>query len=127
MNTVTNAQSLRRLRATALCGVIASSAAALPAVADNFAPGNVRVTFGDLDVSRPQGAAVLYGRIRAAAEKVCSPLEASRLAAGTYLDACIDKAVSEAVTKVDQPALSIVYSAKKGVSLPIPLVSPQMR
>jgi UrcA family protein len=127
MNTVTNTEGSRPLRATALCGVIASTFAALPAAADSFAPDIVRVTFGDLDVSRPQGAAVLYDRIRAAAEQVCSPLGASRLAARTYLDACIDKAISEAVTTVDQPALSSLYSAKRGSSLPSHLISPERR
>ena len=127
MSTVTKTKGFRRLRATALCGVIVSSFAALPAAADSIALNTVRVTFGDLDVSRPQGASVLYGRIRAAAEKVCSPVGASSLAARAYLDACIDKAISEAVTTVDQPALTDVYSAKKGTSLPIPLILPQSR
>jgi UrcA family protein len=127
MKTMTNIQDFRRLSATALCGVIASSFAALPAASDSFAPLTVRVKFGDLDVSRPQDAAVLYGRIRGAAEKVCSPYEAGGFAAKMHLDACISKAISTAVTTVDAPALSRVYSAKMGTTLPTGLVSRQSR
>jgi UrcA family protein len=127
MNTTTHIKDFRRLSAIALCGVIASSFAALPAASDSFAPLTERVKFGDLDVSRPQGAAVLYGRIRSAAEKVCSPYEAAGFAAKLYLDACINKAVSKAVTTVDAPALSLVHSAKMGTSLPTGLVSLESR
>jgi UrcA family protein len=127
MNTMTNIQDFRRLSATALCGVIASSFAALPAASDSFAPLTVRVKFGDLDVSRSQDAAVLYGRIRGAAEKVCSPYEAGGFAAKMRLDACINKAVTTAVTTVDAPALSRVYSAKMRTTLPTGLVTRQSR
>jgi UrcA family protein len=127
MNTMTNIQDFRRLSATALCGVIASSFAALPAASNSFDPLTVRVKFGDLDVSRPQDAAVLYGRIRGAAEKVCSPYEARSFAAKMHLDACINKAISTAVTTVNAPALSRVYSAKMGTTLPTGPVSRQSR
>jgi UrcA family protein len=118
----TTTKDLRRSGAAVLCGVIASSLAALPAASDSFAPLTVRVKFGDLDISRPQDAAVLYGRIRAAAEKVCSPYETSGLAGKTHLDACINEAISKAVNTVDAPALSRVYSAKRRTSLPTHLV-----
>ena len=127
MNTMNNTKGIRRWIATALCGLIASSFAALAAASDSFAPPSVRVNFGDLDVSRPQGAAVLYSRIRAAAQKVCSPHEVGGLAAKMHLDACINKAISEAVTTVDAPALSGVYRAKVGTSLPTRLASRQSR
>jgi UrcA family protein len=66
---------------------------------------------------------VLYWRIQAAAEKVCSPFEASGHAAKMYPDACINKAISKAVTKVDQPALSRVYSEKRETPRLLPLQS----
>jgi UrcA family protein len=123
MNTMTNTRGFRRLSATALCGVIASSFAAMPAVSDSFAPLTVRVKFGDLDLSRPRDAAVLYGRIRTAAEKVCSPYEASGLAAKMHVNACIREATSKAVTTVDAPALSLIHKVKMGSSVPNRLVS----
>jgi UrcA family protein len=118
MNATTITKGLLGSGAAALCGVIASSFAALPAASDSFAPPTIRVKFGDLDVSRPQGAAVLYGRIQTAAEKVCSAYETSDFAARAYLDACINEAISKAVTTVDAPALSLVHSTKTRTSLP---------
>ena len=76
---------------------------------------------------RQTGAAVLYGRIRAAAEKVCSPYDSSRLAAKAHLDACINEAISKAVARVDAPALSCIYSAKMKTFLPSHLVSLESR
>src|ERR1700680_4266646 len=77
MNTKTTANRLHSLIATALFGVFSSSFAALPAAADSVEPLKVTVKFGDLNISHPQGAAVLYFRIRAAAAIVCSPYEGS--------------------------------------------------
>jgi UrcA family protein len=127
MSTMSNTKDFRRSSATALCGVLASSFAALAAASDSFAPLTVRVNYGDLDVGRPQDAAVLYRRIRAAAENVCSPHEITGLAAKMHLNTCINKAVSRAVATVDAPALSRVYSAKMGTSLPTRLVYRQSR
>src|SRR5882672_4272907 len=127
MNPVTHTKGFRRLSATALCGVIASSFAALPAAADSFSPLEVTVKFGDLDVSSPQGAAVLYNRIWAAAEQVCSPFESSRLGAKMRLDACIDKAISTAIATVGQPELSRVYGAKRRTSAPFAPIFAQIR
>ncbi len=93
--------------------VIASSFAALPAAeAESFDALQVRVAFGDLDVSRPEGAGVLYRRIKAAAETVCSPYWATGFAARVNQYDCVRSAIAEAVTTVNQPALSQVYGAK---------------
>jgi UrcA family protein len=113
MNTITTTHFVRRLMVTVLVGAIFSSFAALLAAADGLDPLRVTVKFGDLDVSRPQGAAVLYDRIREAAEKVCPPFEVDSRKARIRRDQCINKAISEAVTKVGQPELSAVYSAKQ--------------
>jgi UrcA family protein len=113
MNPAAHPRGFRRLRATVLCGVIASSFAALPAAeAESFDALQVKVAFGDLDVSRPEGAAVLYRRIKAAAETVCSPYWATGFAARANTYDCVRSAIAEAVTAVDQPALSQVYGAK---------------
>jgi UrcA family protein len=73
---------------------------------------HVTVKYGDLAVSTPQGAATLYQRIWSAAVTVCRPLDDRSLASKQARDACIHKAVVDAVAKVDQPALSAVYRAK---------------
>ncbi len=113
MNPTIHARGLHRLSAIVLAGVIASSFAAVPAAeAENFDAPQVKVTFGDLDVTQPQGAAVLYRRIKTAAETVCSPYWATGFAARADAYDCVRTAIAEAVTTVDQPALSQVFSAK---------------
>ena len=114
--------AIRRLAAATLCGAISSGLTALPAGAAGLEPPlSVTVKYGDLDVSRPQGATALYGRIRAAAEKVCSPVEAGGVAAKMRFNGCIDKAISDAVTKVHQPELSAFDNAKRRTPQPIRL------
>ena len=121
------ANRFHSLIATSLFCVLSSGLAALPAAADSFEPLKVTVKFGDLDISRPQGAAVLYLRIRAAAQNVCSSFDGSGLSAKMHLDACVKKAVADAVTTVDNPALFAVYSAKTGKTLPARVASLQYR
>jgi UrcA family protein len=96
---------------------IASGVAMLGFAALSCANGlefrEVTVKFGDLDVTRPPGATVLYHRIRAAAREVCSP-EFHTLGATIPVDSCVEKSIAEAVAKVNQPALSAILNAKRG-------------
>ena len=76
MKTVTTTYRLHTIVATMLCGATALGLTAMPAVADPYGqPLQQTVKFGDLDISRTQGATVLYGRIRAAAKNVCAPFD----------------------------------------------------
>ena len=106
--------AIRRLVAGTLCTAIYLGLTALPAGAAELDRLSVTVKYGDLDVTRPQGATILYGRIRAAAKKVCLPLEAGDVAAKMRFDGCIDKAISDAVKTIQQPELSAFDSAKRG-------------
>lgn len=64
----------------------------------------------------------------AAALNVCSPFDGSRgLSAKMQLDACVKKALADAVTAIDKPALFAVYSAKMGKTLPARVASLQNR
>lgn len=105
MITLTNANRFTCLIAASLFGLSVSSLAALPAAAESLEAPKVTVKFADLDISHPQGAAVLYARIVAAAHKVCSPLDARGLSGKIRLDACIKNATTDAVIAVDEPAL----------------------
>jgi UrcA family protein len=123
MNTQTRSTTdFRRSIATATAGVVFSTFAAL-SIAGSYEPLEVTVNFADLDVSRPEGAIVLYHRIRSAAEQVCAPMEALGLGAALQLDACIDKAVANAVNTVNRPALFAVMSAKRKTSPTAPFAS----
>jgi UrcA family protein len=107
------ARLTRRLAGVA-CGVAFLGISTL-----SFANGldlrEVTVKYGDLDVSRPEGAIVLYKRIRAAAKEVCSP-DYYGFSASIQVDSCIDTSIAQAVAKVNQPALSAVLNAKRGRS-----------
>ena len=71
------------------------------------------VKFADLDISNPSGAHVLYRRIRAAAQVVCSSYF---FATDTDKARCVRDATADAVTKINQPALSAVYNANNKTS-----------
>ena len=73
---------------------------------------SVVVHFADLDLSRSEGATVLYQRLKGAAETVCAPLDDRNLARHMGFKACVQTAISTAVAKVDQPALTAYYRAQ---------------
>ena len=88
------------------CGLVASNA---------YAGEQVRsetVKFADLNVNSQAGAEALYGRIHAAARRVCDQPGSWMLGART--DACVTKAESEAIGKVSLPLLTAYYEQKTG-------------
>jgi len=72
------------------------------------------VHYADLDLSRNEGAAVLYQRLRVAAETVCLPLDDLALPRHAMFRACVANAISAAVAKVDRPSLTTYYRARQG-------------
>jgi UrcA family protein len=83
----------------------------------------VTVTYRDLAVKTPQGATVLYKRIRFAADQVCSYLDHGDLSSKAHKSACMDKAIADAVTVVGEPQLFVVYNSNHGAPLPASLTS----
>ena len=73
----------------------------------------VDVHFADLDLTRSEGAAVLYQRLAGAAKIVCAPLEldACDLARQMRFKMCVQTAIGSAVAKVDRPILTAYYKA----------------
>ena len=61
------------------------------------------VRYSDLDVSKMKGAKTLYLRIRHAAETVC---ESAATWGKKEAEACVHKAVNDAVARVDFPLLT---------------------
>jgi UrcA family protein len=94
------------------------SFSALSAADPNSASVNVK--FADLNISSPAGARALYDRLRAAAQGACSYYW---FATDADEARCVHDAIANAVTKVNQPALSAVYTAKYKTSVPSTLVS----
>jgi UrcA family protein len=84
-------------------------------LANAASPGDVpsaTVHFADLDLLHSQGVTVLYRRLKDAAETVCAAQNGRDLGSQMRFKACWQAALSTAVTKVDQPALTAYYQAQ---------------
>ena len=71
-----------------------------------------RVSYADLDISKPAGARVLYSRIVKAAHQVCEINTALNLATQHLIDRCAERAIDNAVRDVGAPALSALLPSK---------------
>ena len=114
MNPSTTSTSLRGLFATGIF-VLLGLGLCVVAAADPSADSRT-VKFAYLAISNPSGAHVLYRRIRAAAEVVCSYYF---FATDTDKARCVRDATADAVTKINEPTLSAVYNANNKISAPI--------
>jgi UrcA family protein len=103
----TTIQNTARAAALFLCGAIALCALQVTAQAADDALPSRRVSYADLDISKPAGAKVLYGRITRAAKEVCNfSVGYESLGAAQSMHRCVDHAIANAVTDVGSPALS---------------------
>ena len=129
MKALITATNMPRLITTAIFGALALSCGTASFAADNSDVPQVVVKFGDLNLLNPQGAATLYSRIVAAAHEVCRSfdIDSRDLAPRARRDACVHKAIADAVTKVGQPELFAIYSAKNHGPLPIIVAAAQTR
>jgi UrcA family protein len=84
-------------------GCAAISANALASDSPAAATVTYPVGYSDLDISTTKGAKTLYLRIRYAAETLC---ESAATWGNKEGEACVQKAVNDAVTRVDAPLLS---------------------
>ena len=103
----TTIQNTLRAATFFLCGALTLGAlqASAGATTDE-APPSQRVSYADLDISKPAGAKVLYNRITSAARRVCGSSGFESLTVKHLLDRCIDRAIDNAVKDVGSPALS---------------------
>lgn len=126
MKTMTASRTLRSVFATVVLGAFACSLATICTAAQPTESPQMTVKFADLDVSNPEGAATLYGRIQRAALLVCRPLEELNFRSAAH-EACMHDAIAGAVAKVNRPALLIVYNAHNPQPTPIVLAATQGR
>jgi len=110
---------LRGLIATAIFGFLGLGFCVIAGAADPSAESRT-VKFADLDISNPSDAHVLYRRIRAAAQVVCSHYF---FATDTDKARCVRDATADAVTRINRCELSAVYNANNKTSAPSRLVS----
>ena len=72
---------------------------------------HMMVHFADLDLTRNEGAAILYQRLRAAAETVCGPRQDRELAKAADFKTCVQSALASAVMTIDRPRVTAYYRA----------------
>jgi UrcA family protein len=90
-----------------LLGTLAASGAmSSSAGAHEETPISKVVRFGDLDITKPAGAQVLYRRIQAAAGEVCALPSSRTLVTREVERACMRTAVDKAVKRVDSAQLT---------------------
>jgi UrcA family protein len=107
MNKLTRNTSRVLVAAAALGAALVTGARA-----DDVAERHVR--YADLDIAGNAGAAVLYRRIKAAAATVCGIDGERDLARQAHAQACMDRAIAQAVSIVNAPALTGLYQGKVG-------------
>lgn len=77
----------------------------------------VSVSYADLDLTDPAGAAVMYARLRTAARQACGPEPSLRaLQQHAAFEACFDRALNKAVHRVDSERLHALHAARAGQS-----------
>jgi UrcA family protein len=115
--------NIRAVRAVAICAAVAlgfSTAGASAATAKiQFVSDGVSkyvVRFADLDLSKIDGAAILYTRISYAAANVCDSLRSRDVGIAAKYRACVAQAVANAVASVDRPLVSQYHESRaKGI------------
>jgi UrcA family protein len=94
--------------ATALVAAFGLAAVAGP-VSAQAAPGgeiSIKVQTGDIDLSKPAGAAVMLQRIHNAASKICGPAPTDWLHFGAQYKACLKETSDRAVARLDSPMVT---------------------
>jgi UrcA family protein len=91
------------------CGVVTMSSAT-----DRFDASQMKVQYGDLDVSSASGAAALYKRIQGAAETVCHQWEHGDLYYRNLFYTCIRKTMNNAINALNQPVLFTIAANARG-------------
>ena len=105
-------KSLTTCAATALAAYISCTSAWADT---NLEPRSVTVHYEDLNTDSARGAAILYQRIKSAAETVCSDLGSRRsLALLSRYAGCVRGAIGVAVAKVNRPAVT-EYAVARGI------------
>lgn len=87
-----------------------------PSLAAGAYGPDVTVGYADINVDTVEGATVLLTRIKAAATRVCAPLDHGDLASRATRDACRGKLTAAAVAQMDRPVLKAVYESSRPAS-----------
>jgi len=78
----------------------------------------VSVSYGDLNLSREEGAQILVGRIQAAAETICGERPYLRDLTGWALyRSCVKHATDRAVASIHEPVVARVYGTDDALKM----------
>lgn len=102
----------RRLKITMMMSALALGYQLANAAPPQDDVPSMVVRFGDLDLTRSDGIAALYGRLKNAAETVCAPQDAADLPSKRLFETCWTDALSRAVLKVNRASLTAYYCAR---------------
>jgi UrcA family protein len=69
------------------------------------------VNFSDLDLTNSKAVAILYRRIKTAADQVCESAEYTRLQTVQYVHKCTKKAIDQAVRDVNSSGLTSFHAS----------------
>jgi UrcA family protein len=93
--------------------LVACMSLASTAFADAQVVRSETIPYSDLNVDTAAGVQALYGRIHAAARRVC--FDASKhLEDQVAVDVCAQRAEAQAIRKINLPALTAYYQMKTG-------------
>jgi UrcA family protein len=81
------------------------------------------VHYADLDLNTQAGAAVLYNRIRNAAQQVCGDVGSRDLAQAMAAKGCVNRAILASVRSVNSLRLTSEYNTRVGTAQPISIAS----
>jgi UrcA family protein len=112
MSTITRSNSMRTpiiIGAVSALMLNIASIALASAAANNTR--SIMVSYGELDISRPVGAQVLYQRIVRAATAVCDDFTQPYNEMRTRKSTCFKDAVANAVAKVNSEQLFAIHRA----------------
>ncbi len=103
--TASHSSLVRRSRAIALAAGLLAAAA----VASAQEPPSTHVRYTRAEIQSPDGARVVYARIRAAAREVCGPADTRDLTAWSASRSCQEHAIEQAVASVHSERLAALY------------------
>jgi UrcA family protein len=99
-----------------LLSMLAASVSSLAMADGQVTVKSEVVRYDDLRLISAVGAAVLYGRLRGAADRACGrPLDNSLTMQARHR-ACVDDAVAKAVAEVNQPILTQYFETKRNAA-----------
>jgi UrcA family protein len=106
---------MKNLKILAATAVVAFASGTSAWADSNLEVQSITVHYGDLNPNNSQGAAMLYQRIKIAAETVCGDLGPARsLVLLSRYGSCVHGAIGAAVAYVNRPAVT-EYAAARGI------------